>query len=161
MGELQLEEHPAEAEGFVIDPDGRHARCPMGHRNESCRFCERPQRDISYVRLVWKNCCVACPRRAKCLGKNRERFVETSKDYLLLHERRQEQKTREFRMRMRQRNGIEGTISELVRGYGLRRSRYRGLKRTSLCHLMTAAACNVNRWLRRMRWEMQSAVVPA
>src|SRR5256885_16670545 len=49
------------------------------------------------------------------------------------------------------RAGIEGTISQGVRAFGLRRSRYRGLARTHLQHVATAAAIDLQRlaaWFR-------------
>jgi transposase len=48
------------------------------------------------------------------------------------------------------RAGIEGTLSQGVRAFGLRRTRYRGLPKTHLQHVATAAAINVDRivaWL--------------
>jgi Transposase DDE domain len=49
---------------------------------------------------------------------------------------------------MHQRNAIEGTLSELARGHGLRRSRYRGFGKVELQNLLIGTACNVKRWLR-------------
>ena len=49
---------------------------------------------------------------------------------------------------MQQRNAIEGTISELARAHGLRRSRYRGFAKVELQNLFIGAACNIKRWLR-------------
>jgi IS5 family transposase len=49
------------------------------------------------------------------------------------------------------RAGIEGTISQGVRAFGLRRSRYRGLAKTHLQHVATAAAIDLERlaaWFR-------------
>jgi transposase len=43
------------------------------------------------------------------------------------------------------RAGIESTISQSVRAFGARRSRYRGLAKTHLQHVMTAVAINVRR----------------
>jgi hypothetical protein len=43
----------------------------------------------------------------------------------LLPQRRREQQSPQFKKRLQQRNAIEGTISELARAHGLRRSRYR------------------------------------
>ena len=68
----------------------------------------------------------------------------------VLQQRRREQKTEEFKLRMHQRNGIEGTISELVRGHGMRRSRYRGFAKVDLQNQMIAAACNIKRWLKKL-----------
>ena len=59
--------------------------------------------------------------------------------------------TKEGRRAYARRAGIEGTISQGVRAFGLRRSRYRGLARTHLQHVATAAAINVERlaaWFR-------------
>ena len=62
-------------------------------------------------------------------------------------------KTQEYRSRMRKRNAVEGTHSELVRGYGLRRCRYKGRSKTGLQAQFTATACNLRRWARRLCWE--------
>jgi transposase len=43
------------------------------------------------------------------------------------------------------RAGIEGTLSQGVRGFGLRRCRYMGLAKARLQHVATAAAINVYR----------------
>ena len=59
--------------------------------------------------------------------------------------------TREGRRLYARRAGVEGTISQGVRAFGLRRSRYRGLARTHLQHVATAAAIDLARlgdWLR-------------
>ena len=57
---------------------------------------------------------------------------------------------RQYAHEYAKRAGIEGTISQGVRRCGLRRSRYRGLARTHLGHVLTAAALNFARvadWL--------------
>ncbi|WP_374190716.1 transposase [Rhizobium rhizogenes] len=48
------------------------------------------------------------------------------------------------------RAGIEGTLSQGIRAFGLRRCRYIGLSKTRFQHVMTALAMNVARiddWL--------------
>ena len=55
-----------------------------------------------------------------------------------------------WRRRYRVRAGIEGTLSQGVRAFGMRRSRYIGLAKTGLQQVCTAAAKNVSRivnWL--------------
>lgn len=66
----------------------------------------------------------------------------------LLQERRKEQQSAQFKERMRRRNAIEGTVSELARAHGLSRSRYRGFANVELQNLLIATACNIKRWLR-------------
>jgi Transposase DDE domain len=50
-----------------------------------------------------------------------------------------------FAKKYQQRAGIEGTISAGVRALHLRRSRYIGLAKTHLQHVLTAAAMNLIR----------------
>lgn len=67
-------------------------------------------------------------------------------------------RTDEFRKDMRHRNGIEGTQSELVRGYGLRHARYRGNSKVRLQNYMIGAACNIKRWCRRVARKTKQAI---
>ena len=69
---------------------------------------------------------------------------------LALYAARHRQQTPEFREPYRKRAGMEGTLSQGVRRSEMRRSRYIGLARTHLQHLLTAAALNLMRavaWL--------------
>ena len=52
--------------------------------------------------------------------------------------------------RYKQRAGVEGTLSQGVRAFGLRRTRYWGVAKTHWQHVATAAAINIDRivaWL--------------
>ena len=52
--------------------------------------------------------------------------------------------------RVRSASGVEGTLSQGVRGFGLRHCRYIGLVKVHLQHVATAAAINIYRisdWL--------------
>jgi transposase len=62
-----------------------------------------------------------------------------------------------FKKEMHRRNGIEGTQSELVRGYGLRQARYRGKDKVRLQNYLIGAACNIRRLFRRLAWEANQA----
>jgi hypothetical protein len=55
---------------------------------------------------------------------------------------------------MHRRNVIEGTVREFTRAGG-RRSRYRGLAKTTLAHDVQGAAVNINRWVRLAQWEVE------
>lgn len=50
-----------------------------------------------------------------------------------------------YKEQYRQRAGIEGSISQGVRAFGLRRCRYRGQAKTRLQHIAIAAAMNLVR----------------
>ena len=71
--------------------------------------------------------CHDCPLSAQCLGKDqRHRTVGVGEHHTALQARRREQQTETFQPRMKHRNAIEGTQSELVRGHGLRPAKDRG-----------------------------------
>jgi hypothetical protein len=56
----------------------------------------------------------------------------------------------EGQQRYKRRAGVEGTLSQGMRAFGLRGARYHGLAKTHLQHVATAAAMNVDRivaWL--------------
>ncbi len=70
--------------------------------------------------------------------------------YAALQAARQREATTAFHTEYKQRAGIEGTLSQGIRAFGLRRSHYIGLARTHLQHVLTATAMNVVRmseWL--------------
>ncbi len=89
--------------------------------------------------------------------KQRHRTLVVGEHHRFLQARRREQKTETFRERMKKRAGIEEPQSEMVRGHGMRRSRYRGLAKVTLQNHLIGAACNVKRWLRHAAWEMNQA----
>lgn len=62
-----------------------------------------------------------------------------------LQARRHAQQTPEFRQQYARRAGIEGTLSQAVRGMGMRRARYDGLSKVQLQHVLTAVAINLVR----------------
>ena len=67
-----------------------------------------------------------------------------------LQKARLRQKAPDFKQKYAKRVGIEGTISQGVRGFDLRHSRYLGLAKTRLKHLFVAASLNMVRmgaWL--------------
>ena len=142
-------------EDFEIDVENRQATCPQGHTNSQCSRLEvAATGEVDYRFEFSRKDCRGCPLKGKCLGGNQKhRTVTVGENHTHLQRRRKEQKTEVFKEDMKHRNGIEATISELVRGHGLRRTRYRGLAKTSLHCLMCGAACNIKRWCARIIWE--------
>ena len=70
--------------------------------------------------------------------------------YLALQAARDRQQSEVFKQQYARRAGIEGTISQGTHTSDLRRSRYIGLAKTRLMHLLLAAALNFMRvaaWL--------------
>lgn len=147
------------SEAFDVNIEKRSALCPTGHRSTNCSRLENGKTGDAAYRFEWKgSLCKPCDRRRQCLGKEQKhRTLVVGERHDLIQDRRREQTTEQFAKDMRHRNGIEGTISELCRGYGLRRSLYRGIEKTRLQNSMIGAACNIKRWWRRVTWEQKEA----
>ena len=138
-------------EAFSINIAQRKAQCPGGFSSTQCSRINETKRKIVY-RFEWSYHCRNCPLRADCVPADQShRTIVVGQDHDLLQSRRREQQTPEFRRRMYQRNAIEGTVSELVRGHGLRQSRYRGFAKAQLQNLFIATACNIKCWLRILK----------
>jgi transposase len=138
-------------EAFDINIAKRTARCPGGYDSTQCSRLEEQKRNKVSYRFEWSYHCRNCPLRSDCVpAKQPHRTIVVGQHHELLQQRRRDQQTQKFKERMHQRNAIEGTISELTRAHGLRRSRYRGFAKVELQNLFIATACNVKRWLRRL-----------
>lgn len=95
-----------------------------------------------------KSHCLACPVRSQCTRapvNPRGLTLMIREDYEALSNARQRQLTTEFKLQYSLRSGIEGTISQGMRGFNLRQCRYIGLAKTRLQHILTAAAINLER----------------
>jgi len=147
---------------FQVNVEERQAICPAGKANTQCsRLVEESTGKVSY-RFEFSTQCHDCGLRAQCLGKEqRHRSLVVGEYHTVLQTRRQDQQTPAFKQRMKHRNAIEGTQSELVRAHGLRRARYRGLAKAKLQNYFIGAACNVKRWIRREAWKLQQAIAGA
>jgi Transposase DDE domain/Transposase domain (DUF772) len=138
-------------EDFDVHIAERKAVCPQGKLSTECsKLTEKETGKVTY-RLEFGRQCHRCPVKQSCVPKGQpHRMIRVGALHEVLQQRRREQKTEEFKSRMHQRNGIEGTISELVRGHGMRRARYRGLAKVDLQNQLIAAACNIKRWLEKL-----------
>src|SRR6201982_1547322 len=138
-------------EAFDINIAKRTARCPGGYDSTQCSRLEEKKRNKVSYRFEWSYHCRSCPLRSECgPAKQSHRTIVVGQHHGLLQQRRRDQQTQEFKERMHQRSAIEGTISELTRAHGLRRSRYRGFAKVELQNLFIATACNVKRWLQTL-----------
>ncbi len=139
---------------FRVDWEKKAVTCPRGR--ESIRWSEtETARGRSMIHVEFSPSeCAACPSRPSCTtrAKNlpRSLTLQPKEEHEAIQFARKRQRTEEFTSIYSQRAGIEGTISQGVRAFGLRQARYRGLKRTHLQGLATAASINVGRivaWL--------------
>jgi hypothetical protein len=148
------------AADFRLTVEERTAVCPAGKSSTQCsRLVEEASGKINY-RFEFSTHCQGCSLRAQCVAQGqRHRTVLVSEHHSFLQARRLEQRTEAFQQRLKHRNAIEGTQSELVRAHGMRHARYRGLAKVKLQNYFIGAACNVKRWLRREAWKLQQAAL--
>jgi hypothetical protein len=110
--------------------------------------------DSIYIRFAASDC-GPCPSRPRCTRSTakyprRSLAIRPKPQYEALRQRREQETHRDYAKEYAHRAGIEGTISQGVRRCRLRRSRYVGLAKTHLGHVLTAAALNyvrVGEWL--------------
>ena len=132
--------------GFEIDLEQKKVTCPMGV--ESKHFHQDPE---GKIRASFpKDACTQCSRKEICKPQLRGKIYEARPDNPTLSERRRKMEEPKYREDLRKRNGVEGTLSGLVRGQNWRRCRYRGKAKTRLQSKLTGAAANVAR-LHRLR----------
>jgi transposase len=138
---------------FQLDCDAQRATCP--HGNVSRKWSATQDHlgtPIINIRFGTAQC-LACPARAQCTRSAtapRNLTVRPRPIHEALQAARQYQQSSNFHTRYKPRAGIEGALSQGVRRSDLRRTRYLGLAKTRLQHLLTAAALNLCRiadWL--------------
>jgi transposase len=140
------------ASQFVIDWDTQQVHCPAG--KVSRRWSESSRRDgqaqISVLFEVAE--CQCCELRSRCVASKRGARAMTllpQAQQQALQAARERQQTDGFTALYRARAGIEGTLAQGSRIADLHRTRYRGLAKTSLLHILIATALN---FLRVAAW---------
>ena len=128
---------------FQLDWQNQQATCPQGQT--SARWSQAGERmEVVFAPEV----CAGCPVRDDCTRSQttgRVLHLRPQEAHEALHARRQEQQTPQFRQQYATRAGIEGTLSQAIRGKGLRRARYDGLQKTYVQHVLIAVAINLVR----------------
>ena len=133
---------------FTVDWVGQRVQCPQGQWSRvwspHTDAWDNPAISVRFRRTD----CAACEARALCTQAKaapRHLTLRPQADHTLLQEMRQKQGTRDWQQYYQRRAGIEGTLSQGIRAFGLRHCRYIGLARTHLQHLLVAVALNVVR----------------
>ena len=137
------------ADEFTYLPDEDRLRCPAGRLS---RFRVRMASGLRF-RFAEEDC-RACSLRARCLsGSSSQRFrsVDLPRNHRAVQRLRDYMKTESFKEEMKRRQGIEAKVAELVRWHGMRRARYRGLRKVNLQCLFTALVVNIKRWFNLVR----------
>jgi transposase len=141
-------------EQFTVDWEQQQVRCPQG--KVSVSWAERvgpADHPFIQVRFSTQDC-GTCAQRALCTHAKppqaRTLKLHPRPQHEALHAAQAWYAGEEGQRQYGRRAGVEGTLSQGVRAFGLRRTRYRGLSKTHLQHVATAAAINIDRivaWL--------------
>lgn len=164
LGPTRPDPHPGpyNADAFVVDIETKRAICPLGNPSTQWSRIRDTYMGTEYYRIEWGSQCDRCPVQRQCTrSKSGRRILVVGLRHDLVQKRREEMRQADFSRKMHPRNGIEGTLSELVRGHGLRRTKYRGFSRVRLSHYLMGAACNVKRYLNLMAFEMNRPTLQA
>ena len=133
---------------FTVDWERQQVRCPQGKWSLPWRARRDPSRDPWFAVHFRTQDCTACPTRSLCTRSPRQaRFFKLlpRAQQEALQTARAMHRTEAGQKRYARRAGIEGTISQSVRAFGARHTRYRGLAKTHLQQVVTAVAINVRR----------------
>jgi len=140
-------------EQFVVDWDQHQVRCPQGHLSTAWWEHGGGQGSRPIIVQFATQTCAPCPVRAACTrAKHRGRRLglPPRAEAEAVADARAWYASAEGKAQYAQRAGIEGTLSQGVRAFGLRRTRYGGVAKTHVQHVAIAAAINVDRivaWL--------------
>ncbi|NTU81548.1 MAG: hypothetical protein HGA45_19560 [Chloroflexales bacterium] len=136
------------ASNFTIDWAAEQAICPAGCRSISWTpAIDNHDNDVIKLKFATTDCSI-CGNQAQCTQSNPPRRTLTIRprdQYEALQAARARQTTEEFKTEYGTRSGIEGTLSQGIRAFEMRRSRYIGLSKTHLQNVLTATSMNVVR----------------
>ncbi|MGI5249349.1 IS1182 family transposase [Actinacidiphila glaucinigra] len=140
---------PYGQDAFTIDWDHERVTCPNGVTSTQWHH-RHSQQGLPVIRVRFSPAdCRPCPHLRECVNspksERRELNLRHRDEHEAVRVARAEQQTDAWKDRYKIRAGVEGTISQGIGRCGLRRSRYRGLAKTSLQHQLTGAAINLAR----------------
>ncbi len=142
---------------FTYDREKQKLICPEGVEG-SITYYDHKKKITAFQFSM--SACQKCPRKVHCTkSKDGRRTVGISEVQDALFEAERYSLTDEFKTLMKLRQAIEGKISELTRYHGLRRARYRGLKKLNLQCYFTTAAVNIKRWIKIILERIQAPPV--
>ncbi len=133
---------------FTVDWDRERVTCPQGKTSASWRTIRVADGSPRVQALFSRGDCRACSARTVCTPASSGRrtvHVHLREEYKAPNAARARMTDPAWVERYHRRAGVEGTLSQGVRAFGMRRSRYIGLAKTGLQQACTAVAMNVSR----------------
>lgn len=135
---------------FQVDWDAQQVTCPQGHQSLRWREMQTARgRVMIHVDFAAADC-TPCPLRTACTQAKtgfRSLTLQPQAEHEAIQMAREQQQTATYAATYAARAGIEGTISQGVRAFGLRQARYRGQAKTHLQHVATVTGINVGRMI--------------
>lgn len=149
----EQKDRPLDAGDFDISFDEqtgelRVNRCPKGQVPIEQNRSEKTGMILVHFDV---SVCRACPESKRCpvrIGKRVATFTIDETGYTGAARHHKYMNDKEYRKECATRAGVEGTVSELTRAHGVRKSRHRDRNRTSLQLIFAVLACNVKRFIR-------------
>lgn len=138
---------------FTLDWTRKTATCPQGQTSRDWNTGHDSWGNPVMVIQFAGETCAGCLARERCTRAKRQGrslTVRTQAEHEALQQARRDQETAAWKARYAKRAGIEGTLSQAIRAFGLRQCRYIGYAKARLQHIATAAALNFVRldaWL--------------
>jgi transposase len=134
---------------FAIDWATQTVRCPRGRPSRTwsqhqAKPGQPPRVTVEFAAAD----CTPCPVRAVCTRSAtgpRKLQLRSPDEQRVLEAGRQQQTSAAFAAAYAARAGIEGTLSQGVRSFGMRQARYRGLPKTQLQEVAAATGLNLDR----------------
>lgn len=130
------------------DLSGCVNKCPNGQVPIEQNRSEKTGRILVHFDV---SVCRACPKSKRCpvkIGKRVATFTIDETGYTGAARHHKYMNDKEYRKECATRAGVEGTVSELTRAHGVRKSRHKDRNKTSLQLILAALACNVKRFIR-------------
>jgi transposase len=131
---------------FKYDAEKKLLTCPQGVTTKAAYWDERHQLHSFHFPMAK---CNACAVQKECTrDADGRRTVGISIRHEEMMQAETYNRSEQFKKDMKFRPAVERKLAELVRYHGLRRARYRGLKKLGLQGYFTAAAVNIKRWFK-------------
>ena len=147
---------------FEFDDAGHVMRCPEGHPAIDHKIMSNNSTKKTLHAIFDGDTCRQCDKLETCpvrAPNHREKGqsprdttgnfrLEITPELRLRDDMLRKQQTKEWKDDYKIRSGVEATMSELKRGYGIGKLRVRGLARVHFAVVCKVTACNIKRWWR-------------
>jgi len=136
------------AEEFAYEAQADRLRCPAGHH--LILHQRRPAEQLKVYLIEDPQHCAQCLLRQRCTKAARGRSVKRHVHSQVLEELRAEARSpAAFYSRKRRKHVMEGSFADGANNHGLKRARWRGLRRQRIQSWMIAAVQNLRLLLRK------------